>query len=345
MKNKKETEVKVSKKKELTKTEKVINFLDQNRKFIYGAVGGVLVTAIVATIIWPDRIATLKDGTQPVATVNGENITADVLYEDMKKFYSVSLLLDRADDMILSEMYEENDEMNDELEQNAKAYYTQAEQYYQITKEEFLAQYGFASHDEFIENLRLGYRRNKYFEEYVENMITEKEIENYYEDKVYGDINSEHILVTIDEDRTDEDAKKLAEEIISKLNDGKTFEEVKEEYADNTTYENLKYQGFNSNIQDSYMNALKELEDDSYTTEPVKTTYGYHIIHRIDQKEKASLEDTKDAIIEILAAEKKEADENLYYKALTNLREENGLEFSDTVMKDKYDDYLKQYKK
>lgn len=343
MKNKKETEVKSSKKKELTKTEKVIDFLDKNRKVIYGAVGGVLVTAIVATIIWPDRIATLKDGTQPVATINGENVTADVLYEDMKNYYSVSLLLDRIDDMILTEMYEENDEMNDELENTAKAYYAQAEQY-QMTKEDFLAQYGFTSHDEFIENLRLGYRRNKYFEEYVEDMITEKEIEDYYEEKVYGDINSEHILVTIDTERTDEDAKKLAEEIITKLNEGKTFEEVKEEYSDSTTYENLKYQGFSSNIQDSYMNALKELEDDKYTTTPVKTTYGYHIIHRIDQKEKASLEDAEDAIIEILATEKKEADENLYYKAIANLREENGLEFSDTVMKDKYNDYLDTYK-
>lgn len=343
MKNKKENEVKSSKRKELTKTEKIIEFFDQNRKFIYGVIGGVLVTAIIATIIWPDRIATLKDGTQPVATIDGENVTADVLYEDMKKYYSVSLLLDRIDDMLLSEMYEENKEMNDELEETANAYYTQAEQY-QMTKEDFLAQYGFTSHNEFIENLRLNYRRNKYYEEYVEDMITEEEIKDYYENSVYGDINSEHLLVTIDEDRKDEDAKKLAEEIIAKLNEGKTFEEVKDEYANSTTYENLKYQGFNSNIQDSYMNALKELEDDKYTTTPVKTTYGYHIIHRIDQKEKASLEDTEDAIIEILATEKKSADQNLYYKALASLREENDLEFSDTVMEEKYNNYLNQHK-
>ena len=344
MKKGKETEVKVSKKKELTKTEKVIDFLDKNRKFIYGAVGGILVTAIVATIIWPDRIATLKDGTQPVAKVNGENITADTLYEDMKEHYSVTLLLERIDNMILSEMYEETDEMNNEVEQTANSYYSQYQSYYQMSQADFLKQNNFESHSEFIEKLKLGYRRNKYFDEYVESLISKDEINKYYEEKVYGDISSEHILVIIDEERTDEDAKKLAEEIITKLNEGKTFEEVKEEYKDSTTYENLQYQGFNSNIQDSYMNALKELENDKYTTTPVKTTYGYHIIHRIDQKEKASLEDTEDAIIEILSAEKKAEDENLYYKALAKLREDKGLEFSDTVMQDEYNNYLDENK-
>ena len=340
MKKIKETEVKVSKKKELTKTEKTIEFLDKNRKFIYGAVGGILVTALAATIMWPDRIATLKDGTQPVAKVNGENITADTLYEDMKKYYSVNLLLERIDNMILSEMYEETDEMKKEVEQTANSYYAQYQSYYQMSQAEFLEQNNFKSHNEFLEKLTLGYRRNKYFDEYVESLISKDEIEKYYDEKVYGDISSEHILVNITEERKDEDAKKLAEEIIAKLNEGKTFEEVKEEYKDSTTYENLQYRGFNSNIQDSYMNALKELENDKYNTTPVKTTYGYHIIHRIDQKEKASLEDTEDAIIEILSAEKKAEDENLYNKALSKLREEKGLEFSDTVMKDQYNKFL-----
>ena len=53
--------------KEKTNGEKFISFIDTNRKCIYGFIGGVLVAAIVATIIWPDRIATLEDGTQPIA--------------------------------------------------------------------------------------------------------------------------------------------------------------------------------------------------------------------------------------------------------------------------------------
>jgi len=337
-------EIKSSKKYGETKTEKIIGVLDKNRKIIYGFIGGVLISAIVTTIIWPDRIATLKDGTQPVAEINGEKITADVLYEDMKSYYSVNKLLDRVDDMILSKKYEETTEMKNEVEKIANSYYAQYEQYYGGTKEQFLAENGFDSHDELIKALTLNYRRNKYIESYIESLVKEEEINDYYEDKVYGDIDSKHMLVTIDADRKDEDAKKLAEEIIAKLNEGKTFDEVKEEYKDKITYEELGFQPFNANIQASYMNALSNLENGKYTTEPVKTTYGYHVIYRIDQKEKPKLEDVKDAIIDELAAKIKEDDKNIAYKALENLREENKLTFHDTVMKKKYDKYLESYK-
>jgi len=341
MKKAKETEVKSSKKRELTKTEKVIAFLDNNRKVIYGFIGGALVVAIIATIIWPDRIATLSDGTQPVAEVNGEKITADTLYEDMKDYYSVSLLLERVDNMILSEMYEDTEEMKEELESTAQNYYTQYEQYYQMSQEEFLSQNGFNSHDEFIEMLRLNYLRNEYYEEYVESLITEDEINNYYKTSVYGDIDSKHILVAIDDDRTDEDAKNLANEIIGKLNEGKSFDEVKEEYKDSITYEELGYQAFNANLEESYMTAMKNLENEKYTTEPVKTSYGYHVIYRINQKEKPSLEDVKDAIIDEIATDKKEADQHLSTKALISLRDKNEFTFYDTVMEDKYKEYKK----
>ena len=329
--------------KEKTNGEKFISFIDTNRKCIYGFIGGVLVAAIVATIIWPDRIATLKDGTQPVAEINDKVITADMMYEELKSVNSINTFIDLVDDSILSKKYELTSEMEKEVEDTANTYYNQYAQY-GYSKEQILAQFGLSSHEEFIEILTLNNRRSKYFDEYVKSLITDKDINDYYENSVYGDISSEHMLAKISDDLTDEDAKALAEEIISKLNEGKSFDEVKEEYKDKITYENLNYQGFNSNIQDSYMDALKKLENGKYTTEPVKTTYGYHVIHRIDQKEKAALEDIKEEIIEKISDEKKAADQNLYYKSLIHMREENGLKFSDTVFEDKYNAYIKQYK-
>lgn len=329
--------------KEKTKGEKFISFIDENRKCIYGFIVGVLVVAIITTIIWPDRIAKLEDGTEPIATLNDKTITADMMYEELKDISSISVFLDLIDEDILSKKYEVTSEMKEEIEDTANKYYTQYSQY-GYTKEQILANFGLTTHEEFIEVLTLNKLRSEYYDEYVESLITEDDINDYYKDKVYGDISSEHLLVKISDDMKDEDAKKLAEEIISKLNDGKTFDEVKEEYKDKVTYENLNYQGFNSNIQDSYMNALKDLKDDAYTTEPVQTTYGYHVIHRIDQKEKAALEDIKEEVIEKISEEKKSSDENLYYKSLIHMREENGLTFSDTVFEKKYNEYTKQYK-
>lgn len=326
---------------------KMLEFFDKYRLAIYGAVGGILITVLVVVIIWPDRIATLKDGTQPVAEIDGYTVTANDLYEDMKDVYSISSLLDKIDNKILEERYPETDEMNDELKQQAESYYSAYKQYYKMDKETFLSNNGFGSEKAFLEYLRLQYRRNKYAEDYIKTLISDKEVEKYYEDKVYGDINTKHILVKVDSSASDEDKKKaedLAKEIISKLNDGKSFDDVKEEYKDQITYEELGYKSYNANLESAYMEAMQKLENNSYSKEPVKTSYGYHVIYRIDQKEKPALDDVKEEIIDSLVSEKKSEDKNISYIALDKMREESGLKFSDTVLEKKYNTYMSQYK-
>ena len=339
-------ETKKVKKNNDDKVLKIIEFFDKYRLAIYGAVGGILLTILVVIIIWPDRIATLKDGTQPVAEINGYTVTADILYEDMKEVYSISSLLDKIDNKILEEKYPETEEMNDELKQQAESYYSAYEQYYQMDKETFLSN-NFGSEKAFLEYLRLQYRRNKYAEDYIKSLISDKEIEKYYNDKVYGDINTKHILVKVDSSASDEDkeeAEKLAKEIISKLDLGKTFDEVKEEYKDKITYEELGYKSYNANLESAYMEAMQKLENNSYSKEPVKTSYGYHIIYRIDQKEKPTLEDVKEEILDSLVSEKKSEDANIVYISLDKMREKAGLKFSDTVLEKKYNTYMSQYK-
>ena len=332
---------KILKKKSTSKTEKMKKGLlkvDENRNIIYSFLGGALLVALITVIIWPDRIATLEDGTQPVVTIEGKTFTADFLYEQMKDKFSISLLLDSIDHEILSKKYEENDEMKEEVQQTADeyiSYYTQ----YGYTEETFLEQNGFASKEEFIDYLKIDYRRKLYYEDYLKSQVTDKDIEKYYNDEVFGDINTQHMLVEVNEDMSDEDAKAKAEEIIKKLNDGATWEEVKEEYKDDVTFEDLKYVAFNANYESEFIDALVKLKENSYTKEPVKTTYGYHIIYRLDQKEKASLEDLKDSIIEQLTDKMDEEDPNLYNKTMIKMREDAKIDFKDTVMKEKYEIY------
>lgn len=344
----KKENTKVNKKKETKNTNDKLNMilkkLEENRNVIFSFIGGALVVALVAVIIWPDRIATLKDGTQPVVKVNGETITADFLYEEMKKNYSISYLVDYIDKAILDKKYEETEEMKEEIEKTAQSYFDMYEQYYGMDEATFLAQNGFENKDQFLDILKLDYRRKLYYDDYLKSQITDEQIQKYYDESVYGDINTQHLLVQVNDDMKDEDAKALAEEIIGKLNEGKSFEDVKEEYKDKVTYENLKYVAFNANLESSFLEALKGLSENSYTKEPVKTSYGYHVIYRTDQKEKPKLEDVKDSIIEKLCDELDASDENLYNKTLVKMREEAGLDFSDTVMKEKYEESIKKFK-
>lgn len=344
----KKEEKKNTNKKEYDKLFKFYDFIDKYRLAIYGVIGGVLATVLVVILIWPDRIAKLENGLEPVASIDGLTVTAEDLYEDMKEIYSVNNLLDIIDNKILEEKYPETDEMNTELNDQAEKYYNMYNQYYGYSKEEFLTKNGFGSERAFIEYLRLQYRRTQYTDDYIKEQITDKEIEKYYEDKVYGDINTKHILVKVSSSATDEEKKEaenLAKEIITKLNEGKSFDEVKDEYKDKITYEELGYKAYNASLESAYMEAMQKLENNSYTKEPVQTSYGYHVIYRIDQKEKPALEDVKEEIITSLVSEHKSEDTSVQYKALEKMREDAKLKFTDTVLEKKYETYKSQYNK
>lgn len=344
----KKEEKKNTNKKEYDKLFKFYDFIDKYRLAIYGVIGGVLATVLVVILIWPDRIAKLENGLEPVASIDGLTVTAEDLYEDMKEIYSVNNLLDIIDNKILEEKYPETDEMNTELNDQAEKYYNMYNQYYGYSKEELLTKNGFGSERAFIEYLRLQYRRTQYTDDYIKEQITDKEIEKYYEDKVYGDINTKHILVKVSSSATDEEKKEaenLAKEIITKLNEGKSFDEVKDEYKDKITYEELGYKAYNASLESAYMEAMQKLENNSYTKEPVQTSYGYHVIYRIDQKEKPALKDVKEEIITSLVSEHKSEDTSVQYKALEKMRENAKLKFTDTVLEKKYETYKSQYNK
>ena len=342
-------EVKKEKPKKVRDTKKLENTLkkiDEKRvSIILFVVGFLLATLLFRCILWPDRIATLSDGTQPVATLTDKTITADDLYESMKKQYSINILLNDIDDIILSEKYPSDDEMEKNVKDTAEYYYGVYENSYGYSKDEFLSQYGFSSEKDFYDSLRLDYRKNKYYEDYVLDMITDKEVEKYYNDEVFGDVDSKHILVsTGDDGLSDEEAKKLANEIIKKLDGGTSWDDVVKEYKDKIVSEELGYKPFNASLEAAYVKEMKNLKVDTYSKTPVLTSYGYHIVYKIAQKDKPALEDVKDDIKEVLATEKKNADNNLYYKALIQMRTDAGLEFADTKLADDYKKYVSNYK-
>ena len=195
----------------------------------------------------------------------------------------------------------------------------------------------------------LDYRKNKYYEDYVLSLITDSDVQKYYDKEVFGDVDSKHILVSIKKDDesdglTDEEAKKLAKEIISELDKGTSWDDVVKKYKDQIISEDLGYNAFNASLESAYLKECKDLKVNTYSKNPVLTSYGYHIVYKIAQKDKPKLEDVKNDVKDVLANQKKNADTNLYYKALISMREEAKLEFADTKLGDEYTKYISQYK-
>lgn len=303
---------------------------------VVGLVIGVLITYLLSFVGLPGL------GRETIATFKGGKITKAGLYDEMKKFYHVTYVLESIDSQILADMYNLTEEQEEEVNTQADSLLDMYQTYYGMTEEEFLEENGFNSNEEFIDYLKLDYRRNLYCIDYFKTLIPQEDIQNYYDENVYGKINTKHMLVEISDDVTEKEALKLANEIIDKLNNGTSFDDVANEYSDQITTEDVSFTNFDENtIATEYVEATKNLENGKYTTSPVKTDFGYHVIYRTGQDDKPSYEDAENDIVEILGADLEAENEYIRDEALIKLREEKNLKFKDGKFKEQYEEYCK----
>ena len=326
------------------KEEKVIkegkeSIFSKKEVWISGIVG-LLLGATIMVLLYITGVPGF--GNEIIATVKGGSIKKNDIYNEMQKVFSVNYALDVVDNEILKNKYKLTDDQKKEVEEEADYYISTYETYYGYTEEEFLSENGFESKEDFINYLTLNYKRDLYYVDYLKTKIEQDKIQTYYDENVYGEINTKHILVEVTDDVTDEQAKAIAKEIIAKLDSGKSFDEVAEEYKDKVTYEDLGYNGFNSGLVTEYIEASKVLENGTYSKEPVKTEYGYHVIYKVDQKDKPSLEEATNDIVKILGEDLEAEDSYIKYKALIKLREDSNLKFKNSKYKEEYKEYCDQ---
>lgn len=306
------------------------------------------------------KVPVLENGQEAVMTSKDGDISVDDLYEEMKNKYALNALINMIDYKLLEKEYPEDDEEKEyiksqleQLEYSFKnRYYVQ---YYANFKSFAKDYYGVSNMDAVEEIISLQYKKNLYTEDYAKTLVTDKEIEKYYKDSVIGDIKASHILIKADyaSDATEdeinkayEEALKKANEVLTKLKNGEKFEDLAKSYSQDGTKDDGGDLGwFNrGEMVTEFEEAAVKLEKGKYTTSPVKTKFGYHIILKTDQKDKPKLDDVKEDIIDTLANNKIKADENMQNKALIELRKDKEMTIQDSTLKKQYDDFVESIK-
>ena len=301
------------------------------------------------------KIPKLDDGKEAVVSLKNGLISVDDLYDEMKSKYALSVLIDMIDKQILNEKYESNDEETEYIK-NQKA---NDESYYNVlyansykTYESYLqARYGINNANDLDEVFELQYRRDLATKDYAKSLITDSEINDYYENEFIGDIEASHILITADyasgatseeKSAAEEAALNQAKEIIEKLNNGEDFAELAKQYSKDGSASNGGALGRfgHGDMVSEFETAAYKLAVGEYTKEPVKTQYGYHIIMKTQEYEKDALEDAKEEIIETLRDRKISEDSQISYKALEALRKEYDLTIEDSTLNQQYENYL-----
>lgn len=305
------------------------------------------------------KVSTLPNGDDALVSFSNTNlgISAGDLYSEVKGT-ALSKLIDMIDTKILLDKYPDKssdadkyvNEQYDLIKTNFKDDKGKFDE--EALKEQIYAYYGITDIDKFKDIIRLNYYRTEAVNDYAKKSVTDKQIQKYYDENVYGDISCKHILITpavtddmSDEDKTkaDKEALQKAKDIIKKLKNGESFDDLAKEYSDDTSNKDkggdLGY--FNTgDMLEEFEKAAFALKKGKYTTTPVKTKYGYHIILKTDEKEKPSLEDKKEEIINTLVSEAKSNDTALSINALVELRKEYGMNIEDDELSKLYSTYI-----
>lgn len=295
--------------------------------------------------------ATLKNGEKLVAKMDGKKVTAEDLYSELKKQGGATVLTNMIDDFIVNKEIKTDEDAKSSADSQLKSY-KDSYASYGMDFSAALANAGYKSEDDFKKVLILDYKKKVVTEKYVKKQVTDDDINEYYKEKIFGDIEAKHILISpntkdnmSDEEKeaAEKEAKKEAESIIKKLDKGEKFDKLAKKYSDDegTKANGGKLTVTYGSVVDEFWKCVTKLKDGEYSKEPVKSEYGYHIIYRISQKEKPKLKKVKDDIIDKIVDQRISNDSTLQTKALVALRKKYNLKIADSDLNKSYNSSIK----
>lgn len=305
----------------------------------------------VLTLLMGCGKAKLEDGKELVLELKGMKMTANDFYDELKEEAGLATLVQNIDSYVLNNKYETTTSLKNEINSTIASYKEQyGDQYLEAIN--YYSGSNFTNDTQLFDYILANYKRELLISDYAKSIVTDEEIEKYYNEKAVGDMRAKHILITAvkTDDMTEteiadaeKEALNKAKELITELDNGADFEELaKINSSDTGSASNGGDVGYFNRGQmvEEFEEATITLEVGKYTKTPVKTTYGYHIILKTEQLEKKTLEESKDSIKNTLGQEKQETIANIYAFAIEAAMKEYELEIYDSGMKELYDNYM-----
>ena len=123
-----------------------------------------------------------------------------------------------------------------------------------------------------------------------EAYIEDSEIEKMFAEEFKDKLRVQHVLISTMADeqtgapaKTEEEALKIANEVIAKLDKGEKFDDLISNYGEDPGMSAGQFYVFGTGeMVEEFEKASRELKIGQYTKKPVKSDYGYHIIKRYE---------------------------------------------------------------
>ena len=338
--------------------ESFVSSLMNNTPFVIALCIIIILLATLILVLCTKKIPKTKNGDEIIASIKGKTITAEDLYQQLKEDYATDALITIVDDYIADKEVKITKEDKKQVEEVVD-YYKEYADYYGVDFETFLANYigisGVTTEDEFYNYVLKDYKKSLAVTKFIGDKASKDELKDFYKKNYSDKLTVKHILIEVDADAEDQEtaekeAKEKAEKIIKKLQDtdkdklNDKFDELCEKNSDDpATYSNggLIEDFTKNDVVEEFFNASKELEDGKFTKEPVKTSYGYHVILKVKSSKADKFDDIIDDVKKAYAEEKLNSDANLQITAWADLRKSYKLSIEDDEVKKIYKNTIK----
>ncbi|MGE6551057.1 peptidylprolyl isomerase PrsA [Bacillus mycoides] len=250
-----------------------------------------------------------------VATSKVGNVTEKELSKELRQTYGKSTLSQMMLNKALLDKYKVSDE---EAKKQVEAAKEQMGDKFKVT----LEQVGLKNEDELKERMKPEIA----LEKAIRATVTDKDVKDNHK----PEMKVSHILVK---------DEKTAKEVKEKINNGEDFTALAKQYSEDTGSKEQggEIAGFAPG------QTVKEFEEAAYkldagqVSEPIKTSYGYHIIKVTDKKELKPFDEVKDTIRKDLEQQRlQDATGKWKQQVINDLLKEADIKVTDKEFKDTF---------
>ena len=195
---------------------------EEKREFSIACIIIFVLAIIIVVLAFSKRIPKTKNGEEILASIDGLTITSDKLYSNLKDSYGTNQVINMIDEAIADDYVKELTKENEKYIDQVVDYYKQYADYYGVSFEEFLSQYvgisGVTTEDEFRDYVTKDYKKTLAVKKYIGSTINEEELKKEFKENYKEKLTVRHILIEVNDETSEEDAKAKAEELIKQLN-------------------------------------------------------------------------------------------------------------------------------
>ncbi|MBK5487735.1 peptidylprolyl isomerase [Bacillus sp. TH17] len=264
-----------------------------------------------------ENVATLSacGSSENVATSKVGNVTEKELSKELRQTYGKSTLSQMMLNKALLDKYKVSDE---EAKKQVEAAKEQMGDKFKVA----LEQVGLRNEDELKERMKPEIA----LEKAIRATVTDKDVKDNHK----PEMKVSHILVK---------DEKTAKEVKEKINNGEDFTALAKQYSEDTGSKEQggEIAGFAPG------QTVKEFEEAAYkldagqVSEPIKTSYGYHIIKVTDKKELKPFDEVKDTIRKDLEQQRlQDATGKWKQQVINDLLKEADIKVTDKEFKDTF---------